>query len=213
MADKNLNSLDRFRKQSTRLVLEEHGHCEVPAGCGGVVLRWRNPLAALPLIVNLYAPVTAALFVDGRAVENRGLDLEPGSHVFAFVLESIDLGGGLFMFTAIHDPKRAAKHLPPGLREQALQILSATDATWRVLTEEPIEHGVAWTAVGFDDSSWGTLARSVAAPTVNWEQFGAQQAYACNERKAAFLALPKGTKGKGHVWVRRSFVIPAPQST
>lgn len=37
-----LNSISRFSKQSPRLVLEEHGHCEVPAGCGGVVLRWRG---------------------------------------------------------------------------------------------------------------------------------------------------------------------------
>jgi sulfatase modifying factor 1 len=28
-------------------VLEAHSHCEVPAGCGGVVLQWRNPSAGL----------------------------------------------------------------------------------------------------------------------------------------------------------------------
>lgn len=43
-----LNSIDRFRKRPQRFVLEEHGHCEIPAGCGGVVLRWRNPQAAVP---------------------------------------------------------------------------------------------------------------------------------------------------------------------
>ena len=37
-----LNGPDRYRKRSPRLVLEEHSHCEVPAGCGGVVLRWIN---------------------------------------------------------------------------------------------------------------------------------------------------------------------------
>jgi hypothetical protein len=41
--EQRLNSLDRFRKQPGRLVLEEHSHCQVPAGCGGGVLRRRNP--------------------------------------------------------------------------------------------------------------------------------------------------------------------------
>ena len=31
-----LNTLNRFRKHSPRLLLEEYSHCEVPAGCGGV---------------------------------------------------------------------------------------------------------------------------------------------------------------------------------
>ena len=42
-----LNSLDQFRKQSSRLVLEEHSHCEVPAGYLGMqaeffVIEFRN---------------------------------------------------------------------------------------------------------------------------------------------------------------------------
>lgn len=32
-----LNSLGRYGKGGSRLVLEEHGHCEVPVGCGGAV--------------------------------------------------------------------------------------------------------------------------------------------------------------------------------
>ena len=78
MADKKLNSLERFRKQSPRLVLEEHSHCEVPAGCGGVVLRWRNPLAGLPLLVHFYAPGKSTLYLDGREVTQIGNDLPPG---------------------------------------------------------------------------------------------------------------------------------------
>ena len=44
MPDRQLriNTLSRYRGRPPRLVLEEHNHCEVPAGCGGVVLRWRN---------------------------------------------------------------------------------------------------------------------------------------------------------------------------
>jgi hypothetical protein len=48
--DVRLNSLDAFTKKSPRFILEEHGGGEVPAGCGGVVLRWINPAAAEPHI-------------------------------------------------------------------------------------------------------------------------------------------------------------------
>ena len=63
MADEQrLNSVDRFRKKSERLVLEEHGHCEVPAGCGGVVLRWRTePEAAALAFAETYEAKRADL--------------------------------------------------------------------------------------------------------------------------------------------------------
>lgn len=38
--DLELNSIDRYVKSSPRFVLEEHSHCEVPAGCGGGVWEW-----------------------------------------------------------------------------------------------------------------------------------------------------------------------------
>jgi hypothetical protein len=50
-----LNGLSRYTKQSPRLVLEEYSHCEVPAGYGGVVLRWRNPDQPLPMLVSSFA--------------------------------------------------------------------------------------------------------------------------------------------------------------
>ncbi len=53
-----LNSIDRYVKRSPHFVLEEHGHCEVPAGCGGVVLRWLNPATTVPVRLELW--VTAS---------------------------------------------------------------------------------------------------------------------------------------------------------
>ncbi len=35
MPDLNLNSLSRFSKKSSTMILEVYSHCEVPAGCGG----------------------------------------------------------------------------------------------------------------------------------------------------------------------------------
>src|SRR5947199_1939086 len=98
-----LNSVERFRKQPGRLVLEEHSHCEVPAGCGGVVLRWRNPLAALPVTVHLYAPVKPVCFLDGDELQTGRIDLVPGRHVAAVLLDNVDLSAGLLMFAATHD--------------------------------------------------------------------------------------------------------------
>src|SRR5262245_59385715 len=116
MADQKLNSLDRFRKQSDRLVLEEHSHCEVPAGCGGVVLRWRNPFAALPLLVYLYSPGKTELSLDGTPVVRTGNDVAPGEHLFAFVLEDADLSGD-----QQRRPRVAACPLAQPLRRRAVR--------------------------------------------------------------------------------------------
>src|SRR5438445_588541 len=103
--EQQLNSLERFRKQPGRLVLEEHSHCEVPAGCGGVVLRWRNPRATLPLLLHLYAPGEFTLSLDGDTPRTGRVDVAPGRHVVGLVLPDADLAAGLFLFAATHDPK------------------------------------------------------------------------------------------------------------
>src|SRR5206468_12707267 len=102
MSEQQLNSLDRFRKKPERLVLEEHGHCEVPAGCGGVVLRWRNPRARVPVVIRLYTPVPAAAFIDGRELTVSRVDLSPGPHVFAVRLDDIERARFVLLFTAGH---------------------------------------------------------------------------------------------------------------
>jgi len=78
-----LNSFDRFTKTSPRLLLEEHAHCEVPAGCGGVVLRWINPATGLPVLLDVFNPSHATLAIDGVAVTHSSLLLAPGRHVLS----------------------------------------------------------------------------------------------------------------------------------
>src|SRR5262245_22835845 len=112
MSKQRLHSLDRFRKQPGRLVLEQFSHCEVPAGCGGVVLRWRNPNAALPVMVHLYAPVRVACHVDGSQLASARTDLAPGRHVVTFCIKDVDLSAGLLMFAATHDPKELQVSAP-----------------------------------------------------------------------------------------------------
>ena len=87
MAEQQLNSLGRFRKQPGKLVLEEHGSCEVPAGCGGVVLRWRRPGA--PIGISLFSYVAGTSqgpFLDGRRFDEQRMMVEPGEHVLSFIV-------------------------------------------------------------------------------------------------------------------------------
>src|SRR5262249_23220637 len=70
MADDNLrlNAISRYSKQSSQYVLEVHSHCEVPAGCGGLVLRWRNPHLAIPLEIWTYTVGEARVWLVGTAL-------------------------------------------------------------------------------------------------------------------------------------------------
>jgi hypothetical protein len=211
MSDQPTRSPDRFHKRSGRLILEEHGtgH-EVPAGCGGLVLRWRNPHAAVPLVFRLYSPGEAKAFLDGTLVTQTGLDLAPGPHLLALELAGVKYSRGLFMFVAGHEPDHYHRHLPTGLDEKEWQVLSAPDGTWRATIREPVS---AWTHRDFDEEGWVGLTDTRPAPTVNWNQPGALQAYWCNNFGAAFLALPSSTGGRGTVWVRKRLVVPGPEST
>ncbi|MCI0464242.1 MAG: hypothetical protein L0Z62_45490 [Gemmataceae bacterium] len=231
MADKQeLNSVERFRKQPGRLVLEEHGHCEVPAGCGGVVLRWRNPQAALPVTLSCYAPVKAACWIDGEVPATTRIDLVRGQHVLAIALEGVDLAAGLLMFVAVHEPKRSKDTPRSDVIEPPLKIRSQADGTWKFTLQQP--DGEDWKTLAFDGSAWPPL---VAKPTpqLKWEDFGAYACRRCADQKAACLGLPQPPGDEqqrqswwqkllrrpvapespvpGNIWIRKVFEIPAPQ--
>src|SRR5205814_2211654 len=149
-----LNSLERFSKQASRLVLEAHDHCEAPAGCAGVVFRWRNPLAAVPLRVYLYSPVKPVCSFDGVELRSGRTDLEPGTRVAGFVLPDVDVTGPLLMFAGLFDPARNRSLSPAGLREAPLAIVTAGDGTWKYTLEEPASD---WHDAAFDDGDWDSL--------------------------------------------------------
>lgn len=73
-----LNTLDRFTKQPGLLALQESSHCEVPAGCGGVVLRWIDPRAGRFVHVDGYAWGRRSFcfdqFAGGCRVRSRALN-------------------------------------------------------------------------------------------------------------------------------------------
>jgi hypothetical protein len=212
MANKQrLNSLDRFRKQPGRLVLEQHSHCEVPAGCGGVVLRWRNPLALVPVVTYLYSPSEqVATFLDGAPLTVSRTDLAPGRHVVAFHIADIDLTGGVFMFLAIHQPKDYQRDLPSGVVEKPWKLWSVADNTWKFTLDAPAAD--RWTAPDFDDSGWHAQFVKAPTPKLEWNQHGSHACSWCDKHGAKFLRIggvfaPK----EGDIWIRKAFDVPAPE--
>jgi hypothetical protein len=226
-----LNSVERFRKQPDRLVLEEHSHCEAPAGCGGVVLRWRNPLAALPITLHVYTPVKATLLINGIPQDVGRFDLPPGDHIAALALENVNLLAGLLMFVAQHDPKNRQRALPEGLDEAPIKIMSADDGTWKYSLEKPANDD--WTSRTFDDQGWASLT-TAPTPQLNHPDFGFYQSRFCTHLGAICLGIaapqdevhraawwqrlfphregqPRGP-AQGSVWIRKAITIPYPES-
>lgn len=226
-SEPELNSLSRFRKQGERLVLEEHSHCEVPAGCGGVVLRWRNPLALVPLTLHLYAPVPAACFLDGAEVRIGQVDLVLGRHAISFVLEDVNLSAGLILFAAVHKESHRKDTPPPAVIELPLKILTADDGSWKCSVHEPPTDD--WKQTAFDDRDWLVLAK-VDTPQLDRGAPGAYQCSECVRQGAVCLGLPAAASEEkpttwwqrrrgvhaaspkmGRVWIRKEFEIPLPQ--
>ena len=165
--DININELSRYVKASPRLVLEEHSHCEVPAGCGGVVLRWRDPAEGLPVELWLLTAGEADGYLDGRKAPNGRPILSYGPHVLATRITGAEVTNhqefqektsripGILMFAATCettvDPSKPASS----------RILSAADGTWKyVLTELP---GDQWTQPEFDDTGWPSMREEPVA--------------------------------------------------
>jgi hypothetical protein len=227
MADKQkLNSLDRFRKQPGRLVLEAHGSCEVPAGCGGAVLRWRNPQTALPVTFYVYTPVPAKFLLDGAALPTARHDLAPGKHVVAFALENVNLAAGLLLFAAVHDPKVYRTLLPAEADEGPLTVVTAEDGTWKYTLDEP---SADWGAPSFDDHSLASLVK-VPTPQLAPGDPGAYLGRRCTELGAVCLGFPSvadptpsswwqrllgsqqptaATSIPGNIWIRKVIEVPA----
>ena len=99
--DLRLNTLNRFRKRSPKLLLEQYSHCEVPAGCGGVVLRWVDPASTIPAIVRVYCPGESKIFVDGNELGSSRVDLAAGAHVLALELSIPEPAGGPLLATVL----------------------------------------------------------------------------------------------------------------
>jgi len=190
-----INTLHRFEKRSPKYVLRVYDSCEVPAGCGGVVLRWVNPADGMSVIVHVVTPFRAEAFFDGVPFRNERLVLPIGEHVLALRLTPSTEN-------AASPPFLACAVIPdtPDREPQPPLFTTGDGSDWRVNTSAPD----GWPEGTFSDTKWErmrtTALRADTLPNeLRWR-------YPSLERVGAqALAVPSGST----LYVRHRFVVPA----
>lgn len=200
-----LNSLSRYSKTSPLFVLEENGHCEIPAGCGGVVLRWRDPRDGVPLHMWLYASGECEVRLDGAPPPSARPLVSYGEHVLAFEVNGTDPAYTVLSFAALHPPVPATSVRTTGPPEEPASVLSAADGTWTYTFEEPA--GDAWTRAGFDEE-WPPMVsreerRPPDDPKRDMDRYRFQR---LRDLGAAGLGIEHGDR----VWIRKTFELSGP---
>ena len=175
--DLRLNTLHRFAKHSPRLVLHEYAHCEIPAGCGGVVMRWYDPATGAPGMVKLEAfGGDGTLWLDGEPLASSLVHLRAGAHVIAVHLQP----------EATSEAAAKAPAAAPAPRPFVLGVMYEADldrdlissgaARWCCTATRPPE---GWTAPGFPDAAWSEVPRPPAGyleGLARWPRYAIEQA-------------------------------------
>lgn len=196
-SDLNINDVSRFTKRSN-LILEEFSHCEVPAGCGGVVMRWRNA-ELIPLRIHVHATGELETFLDGeRPTSSRPL-LKPGRHVLAFILRE-PKSSGFIAFAGLSIPDADPNVRLSDSRTQPIRVISADDGTWRHSTTEPLDE--SWKRAGFNDAEWTALVKQ-AIPPPEPTDIGSYQLKKLKELGATSLGVQGSTGGILQLLLRR----------
>ncbi|MFX0064814.1 MAG: hypothetical protein ACFFC7_21780 [Candidatus Hermodarchaeota archaeon] len=191
MADRELklNSISRFSKKSPRLVLEQYSHCEVPAGCGGVVIRWKDPQdLSTKVFIRIYN-INGDLILNGNQ-HRSGLALVVygEQQVLAFHISNFQPGYGSLMFAAIYQKNR----------EESQKILSLPDGTWKYSLNKPLDD--SWMHAGFDDTSWFSMVlRPFPQPDTQSYSYQILQELGAQE-----LGI-KNSDISREIWVRKEF--------
>jgi hypothetical protein len=206
-----LNSLSRYAKTSPLFILEEHGHCEVPAGCGGVVLRWRNPRAGVPFTMWLETDGAAEMYLDGTAPSSSRPLVPFGTHVLGFEIAAYDSAYTTLMFAGLYKPDEdihVQTTAPQGVAETS--VLSAADGSWTYSLDEPEDD--AWARPGFDDAGWQPMVEQPERRPAEDPERDAEP-YRVRKLKgfgAVGLGIPG--RGGGRVWIRKVFTISDPDA-
>jgi hypothetical protein len=204
MADRDLklNSVGG-QKLSSKLVLEAHDSCEVPAGCGGVILRWRRR-SDLPFEIWMYTTAPADVFLDGVPIKTGRPLITFGEHVLAFRLGVRGQPGAVMLFAALYDEKefRHVRMTPPS--DQSYRLLSDVDGHWTC--DAGVSADGSWMMPGFDDSTW----RPVVAGEMPRDNTNTMGGYRL-QRLANLGAKPIGPEERGSefIRIRRAFTIEA----
>jgi hypothetical protein len=204
--DLRLNTLNRFAKRSPRLALEEHGHCEVPAGCGGVVLRWASRDAGVFVVAYVSCPTPrgqrTTLYVDGRPLEASRVELAAGTHLLAvrLVPEALRTGTrAVVPFLCVVRQDAAIDRDD----DATIFLRSSAAADIRLTTIEP---GERWAMPGYDDGAWqrpAPLSFAVETLPERWRSFGLWLAESYGAEPLELPAAPT-------VWLRARFEVRRP---
>ncbi|MFN8608510.1 MAG: hypothetical protein U0931_13315 [Vulcanimicrobiota bacterium] len=173
-----LNTINRFSKHSPHLVLEQHGNCEVPAGCGGVAFRWLNPAHEAYLLLTLYSPGQARAYLDGEPLYSGAFSVPVGPHVLALELEN----SACFWLALQRNPRPNQKTL----------LLSQADGSWRATIQSP---GPEWNRAEWQ-SSWPGLEELLSPPECGGWRW---------EDAKALGARALGVEGAQQLWVSKAF--------
>jgi hypothetical protein len=199
--DLKLNSLGRYTKNSTGLVLEVHGHCEVPAGCGGAVLRWRNPDTGLVFLIRVYANGPYEFWIDGAKPSSGRPVISYGNHAIAMAVSELTPGSVAIAVAVIHDEDSFHHPRTSQPSGRKVEILSTPDGTWRYTTTPPSD--AAWMDPAFDDSSWTVMA-SFQAPAFGEKDMRRYRLRSVLETGATCLGI---TGPSPVAWIRKAFTI------
>ena len=191
--DLNLNSVDRFRKQSKNLVLESHSHCEVPAGCGGAVLRWVDPNQGIPLSFVGGFLADAKIFVDGEEVVGTRINLQPGEHLLCIELTNFAEVEEASLFSWY-----CQRDVPSQDFDESTMVLgsclSSDDQTWVAKPWAEPDETTHWLHVEFEDEQPDLWQPLIASSFVMSEEYERNQWFInrAAAHGAIVLDLPKG---------------------
>jgi hypothetical protein len=187
--DLRINTLHRFAKQSPQLVLQEYSHCEVPAGCGGVVLRWHDPAAGAPAFVRvLVVDATVEVWLDGVELVTSWVQLTAGEHVLAARVP------------ASSSPQPRVAMIGAGFdADQDVDLLAL--ARWQVTTTPP---PATWTCAEFAHA-WPDAPPAPPALLASVDQAHRHAIQSGIRRGQALYELPAEA-----CWLRVAFVVVHP---
>lgn len=202
--DLKLNTLSRYSKESPRLILEEHSHCEVPAGCGGVVLRCRNPQTGVALTVSFYSAGEAALYLDGVELANARVLVPWGEHVFAATVSDFDHRCAILGLAAGSDAMLDNRVGPAGGPPVTVSSMPGSD--WKCTAEEPSSG--EWMQPGLDESGWQPLIANSNTPE-DAESRASYRIKRIIEKGGRLLGIQRPAS---KIWVRGKFVVERPEA-
>jgi hypothetical protein len=176
-------------------VLEEHGGCEIPAGCGGVILRWYDPAAEVSASVWIVTAAGAEAFLDGRPLHDGRPALSAGRHVIALKAPRPDPGGFVIALTVWGGA--SSKNVSREVKSH-LNVVSVAGPAWRFTTAAP---PAGWLEPGFDDRAWSPMiAARCPRPGEGLEPYPIRYVHAHGGEEI-------GVPVDGPVWVRHEFAV------